>query len=336
MAASDYTDVPGVSAAQALDIRKRIYAHGAPLTPSDMELVFQTARNGGPAPSPEWIQLFSEAVSDYVVHQNDPPDYIPQGKADWLMAMLKKGGGIASATEFAMLIDVMNSALGAPPSLSAFALEEIKAAVLSGRRSAIGGADDHPAGVVTKSDVEALRSVLFAATAGSPGHVTREEAEVLFDIAHAVADKKSDPSFDDLFARAVGNCLMAITLHVPSSEEALEREHWLDEREHLTGFFSRLVAHGQIESFNDTLKTPLEAADDDMAAQLRADAMARGESETITPSEADWVLSRLTRKGALTSAESRLLKWLAAEAHALPPGLRAVVDEAQAAKARAA
>ena len=148
----------------------------------------------------------------------------------------------------------MNSALGVPPSLSAFVLGEIEAAIVSGRRNAIGGGD-HAAGTMTKADVEALRSALYAATTGTAGHVTREEAEALFDIAHATADGTCDPAFDELFARAIGNYLMAICWHAPSSEQALHRQRWLDTREYsLVRFLSDRPAPGQGETFRQLLQ----------------------------------------------------------------------------------
>jgi hypothetical protein len=333
MAVSDLTAVDAISASEALDVRRKIYAHD-PLTLEDMDLVFRTAQKSV-NDSIEWTNLFSEAVTDYVVHQNDPPDYIPQEKADWLVAKLKETGGVTMASEFAMLIDVMKSALGVPPSLSAFALREIETAIVSGRRNAIGGGD-HAAGAVTKADVEALRSVLYAATTGSLGHVAREEAEVLFNIAHATAHGTCDPAFDDLFAGAVGNYLMAICWHGPDLKQVLHREHWLDEHESLGGFFSRMLTPGQTETYRELMKSPLERANDDMAALERQDDAARAESEQITGAEADWLIAHFTRQGPLTSAETRLLKWLDDEASALPAKLRALVETANDVRSRAA
>jgi len=320
--------------ATALQVRKSIYSHD-PLTPADMDLVFRTAQKSTGDDSIEWTNLFSEAVTDYVVHQNEPADYIPQEKADWLVAKLRETGGIATASEFAMLIDMMKSALGVPPSLSAFALREIETAIVSGHHSAIGG-EDHAAGTVTKADVEALRSVLYAATTGSVGHVTREEAEALFDIAHATAHGTCDPAFDDLFARAVGNYLMAICWHEPTRNEMLHRDQWLNERESLGGFFSRMLMPGPSETYRELMKSPLERADEDMAVLERQDDAARAESEQITGAEADWVIAHLTRQGPLTSAETRLLKWLGDEVPALPPKLRALIETANDVRARAA
>ncbi len=334
MAASDVPAAGAISASEALDVRRTIYAHDT-LTPADMDLVFRTAQKSAGRDAMEWTNLFSEAVTDYVVHQNDPADYIPQAKADWLVAKLKQKGGIATAEEFAMIVDMMKSALGVPPSLSAFVLHEVETAIVSGRRNPIGGGD-HVAGAVTKADVEVLRSVLYAATTGSVGHVTREEAEALFDIAHATAHGTCDPAFDDLFARAVGNYLTAICWHDPTRNQALNRERWLDKRESVLRFLSDRPAPGQEESWRALMESPLEEEEAQTAALERRDDAARAASEQITSAEADWVIAHLTRQGPLTSAETRLLEWLGAETSALPSKLRALIETANSARARAA
>jgi hypothetical protein len=324
MTASDMPATGGISAGQALEIRRTIYAH-APLTPADMDLVFRTQRSSTGDDSAEWTQLFSEAVTDYVVHQNDPADYIPQAKADWLAAKLAEAGPIATAAEFALLVDVMKSALDVPTSLSAFALKEIENAIVSGRRSAIGS-EDHAAGTLTKADVEAMRSVLYAAKTGSVGHVTRDEAEALFDIAHATASGACDPAFGELFARAVGNYLTAICWHEPDREQALHREHWLDAHETLFQFLMHRPAPGQAESVRTLMQSPLEQADADIAAEESQDEAALAERAKITDGEADWVMAHLTREGPLSAAETRLLQWLGAETAGMPPKLSALIE----------
>jgi len=292
-----------------------------------MDLVLDVARKAGRRPCPEWTAVFCDALTDYVVHQNIPCDYIPQDKADWLRASLVQNGGICSRTEFEMLIDVMTHALGVPTSLSTFALSEIKAAIIKGRREAITG-EDHPPGVVSKVDVEALRAVLYAAKTGTPGHVTREEAEVLFEIAHATSHAQADPSFDELFARAIGNYLMAINLHVPAAAEALHFEKWLDEKEDLLGFLSRMLHRAPTLNSLNVFGSPAEAFEADLARQDANDRTLRNESEKITDSEAAWVIAHLTREGELSSAEKRLLQFLGTQAPSIAPPLRAVIDKA--------
>jgi hypothetical protein len=222
----------------------------------------------------------------------------------------------------------MTHALGVPTSLSTFALREIKTAIMTGRRNAISD-EDHPAGVVTKADVDALRAVLYAATTGTACHVTQAEAEVLFEIAHAAS--KADPSFDDLFARAVGNYLMAICVHSPDRAEALHFEKWLDEKDSLSGFFSRMLHPGQSGTSFNVLQSPAEAYEADMATRDLNDSALRAESEKITDSEAAWVIAHLNRGGKLTSAEMRLLRFLETESPSIAPSLRSLVGQADTA-----
>jgi hypothetical protein len=322
------------SVTSALEVRRAIYSH-EPLNPGDMDLVFAGIREAGKSPDPEWTSLFCEAVTDYVVHQNEPPDYISDEKAQWLIGKLGQMGGISSKAEFAMVIGVMNHALGVPAKLSAFALKEIGAAIVKGRRCAFND-ETQPAGVVTKPDADALRAVLYAATPGSAGHVTREEAQALFEIANATANAPADPAFDDVFARAVGNYLMGATLRPLDAAETLHREHWLSEREALPGFFSRLLGNRTDARFPDMLKSPLRAAESGMAKRNADDARARQASEVLTEEEIDWVAEQLTRDRTISSAETKLLQWLAAEAHALPPKLKALVEKVKIPASKAA
>ena len=303
-----------VDDATVLQVRRAIYGHER-LTPADMDLVLEVARRPGSGSCPAWTDLYSEAFTDYVVNQNVPEGYIPQDKADWLIGVFKARGGVTSPAEFAMLIKVMTRALGVPPALSSFALREIESAIAKGRRTFIGDEDNRP-GVVTKADAEALRAVLYAATTGTVSHVSREEAEVLFDIADAAS--QTDPAFDDLFARAVGNHLMAAGLSVPGAAEALRFEKWLDQEESLSGFLSRMLKADSLEV--------------DSAAREAADRAERAQSEQITDSEAAWVIARLNRDGELSSAEKRLLQFLGAEASSIPPALRPLMGKAGLAK----
>jgi len=322
-----------VCPATALRVRRAIYSHDR-LLPSDMDLVFDVARQAGNNSCPEWTSVFCDALTDYVVHQNVPRDYIPDDKAGWLIDKLTKNGGISTKTEFAMLIDVMTHALSVSVPLSAFALNEIKTAILCGRRAAFTD-ESHPAGVVTKTDVEALRAVLYAATVGTPCHVSQEEAEVLFQIAHA-SRGKVDPSFDDLFARAIGNYLMGISVHASDAAEALHFEKWLDERESLSNFFSRMFQPVPAGNTFNVLQSPEDAYEDDLAKQLAEDKVLREESEKVTQPEAEWVVAHLTRDGELTSAEKRLLQFLGTEVSSMPPSLRTLIGKVTAPPARRA
>ncbi|MCL2716054.1 MAG: hypothetical protein FWD68_16155 [Alphaproteobacteria bacterium] len=327
------TSIETMTPHTVLRLRKDIYSHDL-LTKKDMELLLRFARDTGCQPCPEWDALFSEALTDYMVHQNEPEDYIPEFKADWLIAALNANGGICSRLEFDMLIDVMTHALGVPESLSAFALNEIKTAILTGHRNAITG-EDCPPGMVTAADVEALRAVLYAETMGTPDHITREEAEVLFDIAHGAS--KTDPSFDDLFARAIGNHVLAISPHPVEIAAALHFEKWLGSRESLGSFLARSVNAGawsqEGEDLLDRVLKPFRSALKALGLRGRTPApstLAPTESEEIDDTEAAWLIAHLTREGELSAAEKHLLQFLGTEAPLIAPSLQPWIEKATA------
>jgi hypothetical protein len=231
----------GVAAATVLRVRQAIYSHDR-LTPSDMDLVFDVARTPGSEQCAEWTSLFSEALTDYVVHQNVPEDYIPQDKADWLVAKLKAGGGISSRAEFAMLIDA---------------------------------------------------TALAFQCRCRPSHCARSQPQ-------------------------------------SAKADALHFEKWLDEKESLAGFWSRMLHRApRAPSFN-VLRSPGEAVEVDLAKREAQELALRNESEKITNDEAAWVIAHLGREGELTSAEKRLLHFIGAESPSIAPSLQALIDRTNA------
>ena len=129
---------------------------------------------------------------------------------------------------------------------------------------------------------------------------------------------------------------MGISVHIPDDAEALHFEKWLDEKESLPGFWSRMLHQSPSSGSFDVFKSPSEAYEADMANLDAEDAALRAEAEKITASEAAWVIAHLTRSGDLTSAEKRLLQFLGAEAASIPPVLRTLVDQANRGQSRAA
>jgi hypothetical protein len=88
-------------------------------------------------------------------------------------------------------------------------------------------------------------------------------------------------------------------------------------------------------SFN-AFESPAQAVEADLTRQDADDRALLNEKKNITASEADWVIAHLTRDGALSSAEQRLLQLLDAQALSIAPPLRALVDNANTAAITAA
>jgi hypothetical protein len=321
--------VGGLDPAAVLDLRRAVYAKSG-VTRDDLTQLLARGREAGPDACPEYADLLAEAATDLLVRQADPPGYVAQGDADWLIGQLAEGGGLSCRAEFTMLVDVLRYAVSAPPSLGGFAVREVEKAILTGRRAATGQAD-HAPGVVTSADVAALHSLVFAPIEGSSLHVSRESAEALFDIAHATAGAPNDPGFDDLFAKAIGNYLMGLSFRwTPAATEAREHAQWADHATRFADFFSKMVEQPLARRFggvSEATKTVDQLEEQTFAAENAADALAIKQASAIAPSDADWVIAHLTRVGQLSPPEQKLLGFLAQEASSMPASLRALVEK---------
>ncbi len=303
--------------AQAL--RRAIYAKSS-VSRADLAGLLDLGRKAGAVASREFAELLADVATDLMVHQVDPPQYVTREDADWLIGQIEFGGGLSRRAEFDMLLAVLRYAVSIPPALSAFAVAEIEKAIVQGHKA--GGEVDHPAGVVGKDDVEALRSAVFAATEGESLHVSRLSAEALFRVAHATKAASNDPAFDDLFAKAIGNYLMGVAFHwTPSVAEERAKEQWLDEKApSLGGFLSGMLHLAKTDAQRAAAAESRRLDEENEADRAEID-----RKSAIGVADGDWILAHLTRDGELTSAEKKLLLFLKEDARSLPPALAKVV-----------
>lgn len=318
-----------LDAGSVLNMRRAIYGN-ASVTRADLSQLLAAGSAAASGACREYVDLLAEVATDLLVRQSDPPGYVAPADADWLIGQLTSAGGLRCKAEFSVLVDVLRYAVSAPPALTAFAVREVRNAILSGRRFATGEID-HASGIVTPDDVEVLHSLVFAPTEGSSLHVTRESAETLFDIAHATPASQTEAGFNDFFAKAVGNYLMGVAFHwTPTAAAARADEHWTDRPASFADFFSKMVEEPLLGRFGGAraeTKT-VDAMDEDLfAKENAADAAEIKEAAVLKAASADWVVDHLTRDGPLSPAENRLLDFLAKEATAMPPYLRALVEK---------
>ncbi|WP_424361455.1 hypothetical protein [Methylocystis parvus] len=289
----------------ALAMRREIYADGK-VSKTDLERLIAKARGEKGETSQAFTELISDVALDLMLNDVDPPKYIQRAQAEWLIALLSKDGGLANKAEYDTLIRLIRNAVSMPPALASFAVSEIERAIMT-RRS------------IAAEDLEALRTVVFAAAEGSALHVNRDSAEALFRIADAMAET-SDDAFDDFFAKAIGNYLMGVAFRwTPSADEARKADDWLDEPAPRFGAFI-----GAMFDFDR-----IREADEDVIKR-RNDAVetALGQAAPIDVAEADWLLLRLHRDGKISRAEQRLLSFLKQEATVVAPALAALMNKA--------
>jgi hypothetical protein len=315
-----------ISADDVIAIRRAIYPDSA-ISRDEAEAIF-VLDTAATSAVPEWRDLFVEAICDHVVHQASPPGYISDADAAWLTAQISKDGRVKSATELELLIRLMERSVDCPRWLAAFALEHVHHAVLAGDGPLANGQTLQP-GSVSRDDVELLRRIVWAAAGPGRNAISREEAEVLFDIDEASENSENDPSWHDFFARAVANSILAAAGYEPPSREiAFARSAWLDTPSSgISGFFSRMFS-ASVESILDAYRRPLPTFEGGMAERNRLAAAAEREASTIIGSEVGWLAERLVRSKTISRSEAALLQFLDRETGNLPPELRALLARA--------
>ncbi len=296
--------------------RARIYAKPQ-VSRADLQGLLETC---GPEPDEAFCSLVADVATDLLVHQADPPKYVSQADADWIIGALA-APTLGHRAKLAALLSVIRYAASAPASIAEFCVAEIAGAIVEGRPG-------RPSGPVTAQDTQALREAAFAPVEGSNLHVTRSCAEQLFRIAQATAAGANAPEFDEFFAKAVGNHLMGIAFHwTPSASEEREKERWLDAKpEDMKGFVSEMLSE-PIDGGLDW-RGGREIDEDRLRAENEADSRELALAAAIDPAETDWLMSRLSRPGALTPSERALLTFLQREATSLPAQLSARMTEA--------
>lgn len=277
--------------------------------------------------APAWVEFFVEAITDYIVFDAEPEGYLTVANAEWLVARIEKDGRVCSLTELELLINVLDKARWAPERLSAFALSQVKRAVISGEGLLRSGQKLVP-GTVTDADVELIRRVLYAH--GSSGNiaVTRSEAEELIAIDTATTGMPVNAKWCDLFVKAITSTVMAGAGYaVPTRELALRREAWLSARGDLS--LPNVLAGMVSNSLSSVLSHYRELSSEEAAiARLERQRLEIITNEVITADEATWLERMVLADGRLTPNEQALLRHLKDTSPRLAPSLEPLLSQA--------
>lgn len=290
-----------------------------------------------------WPRFFIEALTDYIVHQAEPDGYIVVEKADWLISRISRNGHITTHTELELLLSVLNAARWSPPSLSAFALAQVRDAVVSGIGVSRAGQMLQP-GMIGQGEIDLLRRILYAFAGDGGIAVTRAEADMLIEINKALAPGKSSPAWTELFVKAVGASVLAsLGHHIPPREEALRVEVWAKDadtrgasalladavsggddsgsaRERIGKFLGRMVAGGA-GSVWSTFR--MQSSEERAMARLERQRLEIVTQERIDDAACEWLIDRLGKDGKLDANEAELLAFLQRESPMPHPELAA-------------
>ncbi|RUV66409.1 hypothetical protein EOA78_34355, partial [Mesorhizobium sp. M5C.F.Cr.IN.023.01.1.1] len=293
-----------ITAEDVVMLRREVFGDGV-VTRGEAEALFAldaTAKDK----CAQWPDFFIEAVTDFIVHQEKPAGYISQDNADWLVRAISRDGMVDSRTELELLVHVLEKAKSSPNGLCAYALEQVAHAVIDGKGSLMHDGKLVP-GLIAKAEVELLRRILYAHGGDGNIAITRAEAEMLFKINERTAAADNDPSWNDLFVKAIANFVMCSAgYEAPMRDVALRRDSFFEQAEPGIGsFFGRMVSGG-LAGIMEAYCAPGDIESEWESKNKAAEALAR-RAETIDASEAKWLAERIGRDRPLRENERALL-----------------------------
>ena len=274
----------------------------------------------------EWPVFFVEAVTDYIVHQEKPSGYISADNADWLVRVISRDGMVDTLTELELLVAVLEKAKFSPESLTVYALQQVMHAVVDATGPLMRGGEIVP-GLVGKAEVELLRRILYAFGGDGNISITRGEAEVLLSINERTAQAKNDPSWNELFVKAMANFVMCASgYEAPTRPLALRHDAFFERADaDIGGFFGRMVAGG-VSGILEAYRPSANVDTDWEARNLSREAEAR-RAESIDASEAKWLVERIGGDRALHENERALLIFIKQASPSIHPDLQPLIDK---------
>lgn len=298
-------DLRKSSAVSAGDLVSRVFRDGV-VSRSEAETLF-SLNDRLKRRSEQWDKRFILAICDFLLETEAPAGWVSDEEADWLLERLGGTQNAPRAVDIDLLVSLLRKAEGAPPRLGVFAL------TLACQRI-------QNAGLADEAETERVRGALYAPGGAGGLWVTRDEARLLFETNDAIAQARNDVAWNDLFARAIGNHLLAAAHPDPDTiGEALRREIWL--KSSSGGVFEAFADVFRVgDWFSRVTSSPKLAADARHLAREAADRAAAG----VNAEEQGWFLKRLGWDNQISRAEESLMAFLSKEAPGFSVGLGAL------------
>lgn len=301
-----------LDAEDALTIRRVVFANEAVIDTKEADALFDLNARAVTV-AREWRELFAEAITDYVVRQQTPVGFVNDAQADWLVACCLKHGRLRE-DELDALVHVIEAADQSPAKLTEFIMSAVK-------DLAIWRIQHEKRLKVT--DIARLEQLLFATGGQGNTSVTRAEAEVLFDINDALGDAEVDPSWRDLFVKAIANSVLVQTTWTPSIDRARRQDEWVRDLD-IAPMERLLETTGFVEGLRTGFKSLFTSnfTNEVSESKLQSDMTIQAQAEVFTEAEAVWLFDRLGQNGHLDDNEQALITFIRRNASALSPSFQ--------------
>lgn len=306
------------------------YSEAATVSNEEAEALF-ALHAATPVQHPAWTDLFLEIIADYIVEQAAPEGYVDAWNARWLIDRVSTFGRIETSTEMALLVHVLERARWTPPTLAAFALDQIRHAVETGK-GPLRPSRAAATGNIAPTEVEMAARIIRAAGGESSVAITRTEADALIRINRAIAPGGSSPAWSVLLVRTLGSGVLAALGHaVAPRREITDTLTSPDETAGLVAMLLSLGDRGARPSHRPgqapsggcqvwrsaRILTPEEHA----LTRLERQRLEIVTNEVIEETDDIWLMDRLSESDPNDENEAALLAFVVREASRLPPEL---------------
>ncbi len=279
----------------------------------------------------QWHEFYVEALTDFTVHQQEPRGYVSEENAEWLIRQVARDGKVKTANELEMLVKTLEKATNCPPSFVTSVLMNVADIIVSGEGELIYG-KELTKGVIGEPEAELLRRILFAVSGDDGIGISRQEAEILFDLNDQTNEALNHPAWSDLFVKAIAHhLLVASGYHSPDRKTALAREKWLEDTEvDVAGSLKKsLTSFGGLFTggFTDAFKTDHQRTQEAWADRNEGMAQKAFIAQAVDENEAQWLVERVGRDGKLHDNEKALIEFIKEDSLDIHPLLHPLLDK---------
>ncbi len=321
---------PGtVSPEDVLHFRREVFRDGL-VSKQEADAVFMI-NDATEAQCSQWHDFYVEVMSDFVVAQMEPRGYVSVDNGEWLIRQVNRDGQIKSPSELEMLIQIVEKATEVPKKMTHHILQHVSHAVISGEGELIRG-QKLSKGVMGEAETELLRRVLYAMSGCDGSAVSRQEAEILFDLNDKTTEQENHPSWNLLFVKAIANYLMAVSGYQPPSRQtAFAREKWMNDTEiniaetlkqSLSSFGTLFSGTG----FKDMFQSAGDQIEQAWQEKNTKFEQAAQTAEVIDEQESHWLVERIGRDGKFHENEKALIEFLKEDSPNIHPSLKPLVN----------
>jgi hypothetical protein len=194
-----------------------------------------------------------------------------------------------------------------------------------GAQGYVGACHQGELGVVDRAETELVRRILFAFGGDGNISITWQESGVLFDINDSTSEAKNDPAWPDLFVKALANFLLATSgYQVPTRQEALRREAWLDEPTPGISSFMGDMLSGSLNAMWEAVRNG--TLDGEPRRTSGSSGLTIGFEPLATADDARWLAARIRRDRVSRADEVALINFLKEKRAFLHPQFAPILD----------